>query len=84
MEETDILKISGMSAGTITIVLAVYRFLKSLKGKKFISSCCGRKATLGFDVAQMSPTASAAKISQPISENEKDSVPSHSGTISPC
>lgn len=47
---------SGMSATAITIVLIVYRVLKSVQGKKFVSSCCGRKAEIGFTVRDMAPT----------------------------
>ena len=50
MEESDILKLSGASAGTVAIVLLVYRILKSLVGKRFISTCCGRKEEFSLDI----------------------------------
>lgn len=50
MEETDLLKLSGLSAGSITIILLIYRILKSVKGKRFISVCCQRKMDIGFDI----------------------------------
>lgn len=48
--EEDLLKMSGVSAGSIAILLLVYRILKSMKGKRFISVCCQRKMDIGFDV----------------------------------
>lgn len=56
MEGSDLLAMSGLSAGTITIVLIVYRTLKYLKGKRFVSSCCGHKGDIGFDVKDMAPS----------------------------
>ena len=48
--EEDLLKMSGVSAGSIAIVLLIYRILKSMKGKRFISVCCQQKMDVGFDV----------------------------------
>lgn len=62
MDISELLSISGMSATAVAIILAVYRILKSVKGKKFVSSCCGKKAELGFDVKEMSPSHSQNKI----------------------
>lgn len=53
MEVVDLLKMSGFSAGTITALFLIYKFLKSMRGKKFVSSCCGRKLDVGFDVRNM-------------------------------
>lgn len=55
MEEADLLKMAGLSTSGVAILLVVYRLLKSVKGKKFISSCCGRKVDVGFDVREMTP-----------------------------
>ena len=62
MDTETILQMSGMSAGSVTIVLILYRFMKSLRGKKFVSTCCGRKAEMGFDVREMSPSPTENKI----------------------
>lgn len=51
--EEDLLKMSGVSAGSIAILLLVYRILKSVKGKRFVSVCCQRKIDMGFDVKEM-------------------------------
>lgn len=56
METTDLLEVSGMSATGVAIILIVYRVIKSLRGKKFVSSCCGKKAEVGFDVKEMGAT----------------------------
>jgi len=53
--DTDLLAMSGASAGTIAIVLLVYKVLKSVVGKKLISNCCGRKGELGLDIQPTTP-----------------------------
>lgn len=49
------LKLAGVSSSSIAIVLIVYRILKSIQGKKLVSSCCGKKMEVGIDVAPMTP-----------------------------
>jgi hypothetical protein len=66
MEETDLFKLAGLSTSGVAIVLIVYRFLKSVKGKKFISSCCGKKMDVGFDVAEMTPPHISIPIENPL------------------
>jgi hypothetical protein len=56
MDETELFKMSGASAGTIAIILLIYRLLKSVSGKRFISTCCGKKAEIGFEVKDALPT----------------------------
>lgn len=55
MDETDLLKMAGLSSSGMAIVLIIYRVLKSVKGKKFISSCCGKKLEVGVDIGTMTP-----------------------------
>ena len=55
MEELDLLKMAGFSSTGIAIVLIVYRLLKSIQGKKLVSSCCGKKLEVGVAVADMTP-----------------------------
>jgi hypothetical protein len=55
MDDTELFKMSGASAGTVAIVLLIYRILKSVSGKRFVSTCCGRKAEIGFDVRNATP-----------------------------
>lgn len=55
MDETDLLKMAGVSTTGVAIVLFVYRILKTIQGKKLISSCCGKKMEVGIDVAPMTP-----------------------------
>jgi hypothetical protein len=52
MDDTDLLKMSGASAGTVAIILLIYRVLKSVLGKRFISHCCGKKMEVGIDVKE--------------------------------
>lgn len=74
MEESDILKLSGASAGTVAIVLLIYRVLKSIIGKRFISTCCGRKEEFGLDIKEgktPTPEPIVIEIKNPMSkENE--------------
>lgn len=52
MEESDLLKMAGVSSTGVAIVLLVYRILKTVQGKTFISKCCGRKMDIGFTVRE--------------------------------
>jgi hypothetical protein len=57
MEDTDLLKMAGVSTSGLAIILIVYRVLKSVKGKKLVSSCCGRRMEMGMNVEEMTPKA---------------------------
>jgi len=57
MEETDLLKMAGVSTTGVAILLIVYRILRTIKGKKLVSKCCGKKIELGVDVEEMTPKA---------------------------
>lgn len=73
MEDTDLLKMSGFSAGSVAIILLFYRFLKSVVGKRFISHCCGKKMEVGLDVKEnITPQPVTIQIKNPIhKENEQ-------------
>jgi hypothetical protein len=55
MDEITMLKTAGLSTSGIAIILIVYRVLKTMKGKRFVSSCCGKKLEMGIDVEEMTP-----------------------------
>lgn len=55
MEDTDLLKMAGLSTSGVAILLIAWRFLKSLQGKKLVSSCCGHKGEMGMVVVNMTP-----------------------------
>jgi hypothetical protein len=55
MDDIDILKTAGFSTSGIVIALIVYRILKTMKGKRLVSSCCGSKVDVGFDVENITP-----------------------------
>ena len=57
MDDTDLLKMAGVSTSGLAIILIVYRVLKSVKGKRLVSSCCGKKIEVGIDVEEMTPKA---------------------------
>jgi hypothetical protein len=47
---------AGLSTTGVAILLIVVRVLKSLQGKKLVSTCCGRRGEMGMDVVEMTPT----------------------------
>lgn len=55
--EEQLLMNAGATTTGVAIILLLYRFFKSVKGKKLVSSCCGRKMEVGFDVAAMTPVS---------------------------
>lgn len=57
MDDLTLLKSAGFSTTGVLIALLVYRVLKTMNGKKFVSSCCGKKTEIGFQVAEMTPPA---------------------------
>lgn len=52
MDTAELFKMSGASAGTIAIVLLLYKIFKSVVGKRLISNCCGKKLEVGIDVRE--------------------------------
>jgi hypothetical protein len=48
--DDELLKMSGVSAGTIAIVLLVYKIAKQLLGKRLVSNCCGKKLEVGVEI----------------------------------
>lgn len=75
MEDTDLLKAAGLSTTGVVIVLAVYRVLKSIKGKRFVSSCCGKKFDVGIDVEQMTPQHIVIQNPIPLTRQETLGLP---------
>lgn len=55
MDDSTMLTSAGLSTTGVALLLIVYRILKSVKGKKLVSSCCGRKLEMGVDVQNMTP-----------------------------
>lgn len=49
------LKTAGLSTSGLAILLIVYRVLKAMKGKRLVSSCCGKKIEVGVDIEEMTP-----------------------------
>lgn len=55
MDDPTMLASAGLSTTGVALLLIAYRVLKSVKGKKLVSSCCGRKLEMGVDVQDMTP-----------------------------
>jgi len=55
---------AGLSTGSIVAIGLAYKIWKSIKGKKFVSDCCGLKGEVGVDVRDMSPAEEKPKESQ--------------------
>lgn len=72
--DDSMLTSAGLSTSGVAILLILYRVLKTAKGKKLVSSCCGRKMEMGVDVQDMTPGAApvdtAITIRNPVKQNE--------------
>ena len=55
MDDTSILKTAGFSTTGMAIVIIVYKLLKTIQGKRLVSSCCGRKMEMSMNVEEMTP-----------------------------
>lgn len=75
MEDADLLKAAGFSTTGMAIVLIVYRVLKSVKGKRFVSSCCGKKLEVGMDVETMTPKEVVVSNPMPLKRSETLGLP---------
>jgi hypothetical protein len=62
MDDIDMLKTAGVSTSGIVIALIVYRVLKTMKGKRLVSSCCGKRLEMGMDVENMTPKEETAVV----------------------
>lgn len=82
--DTDLLTSAGLSTTGVALLLLAYRLLKSVKGKKLVSSCCGRKLELGVDVAEMTPQPDHTKITidNPLRKNGREEHPAVSPNVS--
>lgn len=77
MDDEQLFKMSGASAGIIAILLAVYRILRTVQGKRLVSNCCGKKLEVGFDIKDTIITPkepTVLEIKNPI-HNQNDEVP---------
>jgi hypothetical protein len=75
MDETDLLKMAGLSTTGVAILLIAWRVFKSIQGKKVVSTCCGHKGEVGVSVVAMSPLALREVKVSPSSESN-DRLPS--------
>ena len=57
---------AGLSTTGVAILLVVYRVLKSMQGKKLVSTCCGRRAEMGMDVVEMTPRPVVIPMENPL------------------
>jgi hypothetical protein len=71
MEETDLLKMAGVSTTGIAILLILYRVIKFVQGKKLVSNCCGKKLEVGIDVAPMTPKETIIDVVNPMTEKKE-------------
>ena len=65
MDDTLLMN-AGLSTTGVAILLIVYRLIKSVQGKKLISSCCGKKMELGMDVVPMTPPHLVLDVPNPL------------------
>lgn len=68
MDDGEILKMSGISASGVAIVLLIYRVLKTINGKKIRSRCCGRTMEVGVEVGDLTPKLTDKSLKNPNAE----------------
>ena len=79
MEDIDLLKVSGMSSTGIAVIYFLFKFFKTVKGKRLVSSCCGHKGEMSVDIQDITPTvttdrqnplyqSSALQVSAPVGQ----------------
>jgi hypothetical protein len=67
MDDSELFKMSGASAGTIAIVLLIYKIAKSVIGKRLVSNCCGKKMEVGLDIKDATtPVETRIEIKNPL------------------
>ena len=53
--DTTLLMNAGVTSSGVALILIMYRVFKVMNGKKIVSSCCGKKSEIGFQVGDMTP-----------------------------
>jgi hypothetical protein len=76
--DASLLASAGVGSSTIAILFLLYKAFNRLQGHKLVSNCCGRKAEVGFAVADMSPSRSEEKKNPPA---EADAVGDSKGNL---
>ena len=66
---------AGVSTSGLAMILIVYRVVKILKGKRFVSSCCGKRMEMGMDVEEITPKAIVIQNPLPVRRSETTGVP---------
>lgn len=69
--DAGMLASAGISTTTVVALFAAYKLFMAIKGHRLVSTCCGRKGEVGFDVRDMPPT--------PPEENQSHPTPSSAG-----
>lgn len=64
--ESDLFTQAGASGGVIAVLLLLYRILRHVNGRKFVSDCCGRRLTLGVRVDAMNTPPASPPLSAPV------------------
>lgn len=55
MDDTTLFKTAGISTTGVAIILILYRLLKTIQGKRLVSTCCGKKLEVGITVEEITP-----------------------------
>lgn len=62
MDDTDLLKMAGVSSSGLAVIFLLYRVWKMIRGRRLISTCCGRRLEIGIDTQSMSPRVAPAPV----------------------
>ncbi len=65
MDFTDALKAGGASASIIAILGIVVKVFQNFCGHRLRSECCGREATMGVGVEDMTPRSNRPSLTIP-------------------
>jgi len=54
--DASLLASAGVSSSSIVVLYILYRVFQTIKGRKLVSNCCGKKMEVGVDVRDMEVT----------------------------
>ncbi len=56
--DLNFLASAGVGTSTLTVLFIAYKVFQALRGKRFVSRCCGARGDIGFDVRPMPQSVS--------------------------
>jgi len=69
MDTTQLLTMAGFSTTGVAILAVLYKVWHSVKGRRFVSDCCGKKISVGVNTEDMTPRNSL-EVRVPVAEGK--------------